>query len=277
MSEATSAPKSAPLMENEHVKELLAIMKANSVDAREFNSVLRYVGAMERQLDKAVGELIAMRRELNDMREAQNHPVRRALQNAISTLEEKIAVIRERLDAVKAGIIEGAKNAVAAFKEKGISALSNLASFFHIKNGLKALRNGLNDGIKADERAIAAIESVSAKYHEAGRRVKNMGRALADKEAVQEAKPSGKLAKSLEAPFRNEKAALSNALKNVNAAIRGMEQLEAAAAQIREAKAAAKAEKKPSLLKNLEVLKEKAAQAKRDVPERPARQQEASI
>lgn len=273
MSEATSAP----LMENEHIKELLAIMKANSVDSKELHSVLRYVGAMERQLDKAVGELTAMRHELNDMRVAQNHPVRRALQNAITTLEEKIAVMRERLDAVKSGIIDGAKKAVAAFKQKRISALNNLASFFHIKGGLKALRDSINDGIKTDERAITAIESVSAKYHEAGRRVKNMGRALTNKEAVREAKPSGKLANTLEAPFRNEKAFLSGALKNVNAAIRSMEQLEASAAKIREAKTAAKAEKKPSVLKNLEELKEKAAQTKRDVPERPARQQEASI
>lgn len=269
---------SVPLMENQHVKELLSIMKANRMDSGELLAVLRYVGMVEGQLDKAVGELTAMRRELNDMREVQNHPVKTALQNAIHSLEEKIAVMRERLDAVKADIIEGAKNAVAAFKEKGISVLNGLASFFRIKGGLNALRDSLNDGIKADERAISAIETASAKYHEAGRRVKNMGRALADKEAIQDAKPSGKVTRVLQAPYRREKNCLMNAVKDVDAAIRGLEQLEASAARLRDANIVAKVEKKPSILKNLDELKAQIAQGQKDAPitERPKRQ-EASI
>jgi len=273
-----NATTSAPLMENEHVKELLGVMKSNRMDAGELLAILRYVGMVEGQLDRAVGELSAMRRELNDMREVQNHPVKTALQNAIHTLEDKIAVMREHLDALKADIIEGAKKAVAAFKEQGISALNGLASFLHIKGGLNALRDSLNDGIKADNRAIASIEAASAKYHEAGRRVKNMGRALTDKEAVQEAKSSGKVARVLEAPFRREKASLERAVRDVDAAVHALERLEASAVRIRDARIAVKGEKKPSILKNLDELKGQIAQAKQDAPvtERPKRQ-EASL
>jgi len=67
------------LLRNEHVKELLSLMKADRVDSKELRSVLRYVGAMERQLDAAVVELQAMRRELGDMRIPSERPCRTLL------------------------------------------------------------------------------------------------------------------------------------------------------------------------------------------------------
>lgn len=266
---------SPPLTSNEYVQELLTVMQENSVDTGELLAVLRYVDMVERQLDTAVNELTAMRQEMADMREIQNHPVKTAMQNAADALEGKITVMRERLEAVKADIIDGAKNAVAAFKEKGITALHSVASFFNVKDSLQSLRSSLNAGIKEDERAIAAIEAASAKYHEAGRRVKNMGRALTDKEAIRDAKPTGKLGKTLEAPFVLEKDCLASAVKDVDAAIRGMERLEAAAARIRETKNAARTGEKPSILKDLDAFKKQIAEAKKDVPVtgRPAREE----
>ncbi len=53
----------APIMENEHVKEFLAILRENNAPStQDFLAVLGQVGAMERQLDAAVKELAAMRR-----------------------------------------------------------------------------------------------------------------------------------------------------------------------------------------------------------------------
>lgn len=65
-----------PIMDNEHVKELLAILKENnSPSTKDFLSVLNQVGAMEKQLETAVKELAAMRQELKIAQE-QNHPVK---------------------------------------------------------------------------------------------------------------------------------------------------------------------------------------------------------
>ena len=157
--------QSAPLLENEHVKELLAILKENSVSSKDFLDVIGYVGAMERQLDAAVGELSAMRRELADMREEKNHPVRTSLQKAIQALENKITETRERLEAVKAGIVEGCKNAVAAFKEKGIAALDGLASYLHIRQGLEKVQESMDRNIHYDEQSMKKIAAVSTEYH----------------------------------------------------------------------------------------------------------------
>lgn len=82
----------APIMENEHVKELLAILRENNAPStQDFLAVLNQVGAMERQLDAAVKELAAMRRELNEAWE-QAHPVKTALQIAVKTLDNNVAV-----------------------------------------------------------------------------------------------------------------------------------------------------------------------------------------
>ena len=242
------------LLENEHVKELLAILEANSAPERKnFFAVLNQVGAMECQLDTAVKELAAMRRELNEARELA-HPVKIALQNAVKTLEKNVAVLRGRLDAIKRNVIEGCKSAVDAFREKGISALHNVARFFKIRPLLEAMRNDLNENIQFDETAISKIEAVSAEYHEAGRHVKNMAHALAGMESVRDAKSAGKLSKALEAPFKAERSCFMFMKKNVEVALSGLTSLEKAA------------ERKPSIRKAMNALNEQIAQGQKEAP-----------
>ena len=248
-----------PLIENEHVKELLAIMEANNMpDRKDLLAVLHQLGAMERQLDATVKELAAMRRELNEARE-QTHPVKTALQSAVSTIEKNVAVLRERLDAVKQNVIEGCKNAVGAFKEKGISALNNIAHFFKVRPVLESMRDDLGKSIRFNEATISNIELVSTEYHEAGRHVKNMVRAMAGKKAIQDAKAVGKLAKALQAPSHTNRACFSAMKKSLETALSRLDSLEKAA------------ERKPSIQKTMQTLNEQIAQGKKDAPtaERP--------
>jgi len=57
-----SQTASAPLMEDEHVKELLTILHENGKEADSLIDMLKYVGSMEQQLNTAVGELQAILR-----------------------------------------------------------------------------------------------------------------------------------------------------------------------------------------------------------------------
>lgn len=60
MAKKTAQAKSPPVMENEHVKELLSIMEANNMSTmKDMLDILNQVGAMEKQLDAAVTELAA--------------------------------------------------------------------------------------------------------------------------------------------------------------------------------------------------------------------------
>jgi len=249
----------APLLENEHVKELLSIMEANNVPTvKDLLDIIGQVGAMEKQLDAAVNELQSMRRDLAEA-QAQNHPIKTALQKAVITMQGQVLDLRDKLAELKQNVIDGCKNAVAAFKEKGIFALRSIADFFKLRPGLEALRDNLNKSIKLDERAIAKIEAVSAEYHEAGRHLKNMGRALIGKEAVTEAKAPGRLAAAIAAPYRAERTCLVAARRHVTAVIGAVARLEQTA------------ERKPPIMETIQKLNAQIAQAKKDAPaqERP--------
>lgn len=262
------------LMENEHVQELLAIMKENNMNNSDLLAVFDCVASLETQLNSAVSEISAMRKELSEMRDVQNNPEYTALHNAVRSAESRVGSALEWLSALKNRIVADCKGAVETFKEKGTIALDNLASFFHINDGLQAMKDNFEKNIRQCESSIDIIERISDTYHEAGRRIKNAGRALAGQDALEDAKPTGKLAKALQAPARREKQIHEGALKYVNKAIAGMERLELSAEKTQ----ARHAEKKPSVVDSIREHKEKAAQEKRDTPavEKP-KAQEASL
>ncbi|MEC0139905.1 hypothetical protein P4H94_23920 [Paenibacillus macerans] len=249
-----------PLLENEHVKELLAVLRENnSPSTKDFLAVLNQVGAIEKQLDAAVKELAAMRQELRTAQE-QNHPVKTALQKAVIVMQGQILDLREKLAELKQNVIDGCRNAVAAFKETGISALDNVARFFQVRPTLEAMRDMLTKNIQYDDKAIAKIEAISTEYHQAGRHLKNMGRAMLGREAAQEVKQPGKLAAVISAPFRAERSHFSSMKSHVEKSLNTLARLEERAA-----------EKKPSIRETLATHNEKIAQAKKDAPaaERP--------
>jgi hypothetical protein len=254
-----------PIMENEHVKELLSILRDNGRDTGDLLSMLRQVTSMENHLNKAVEELSAMRRELSEMREERDHPVRTALQNAAKAMETKINGMREQLAEIKAKIIESCKSAVSTFKQTGISALNGLAKFFRIKPMFEALRNNMQNSIKHDQAVVTKIEGMATQYHTAGMHLRNVGRAIRGKEAFTAVKPNGVLAKLAAAPFRAEMKCQQSALKNAENCIAALERLEKAA-PVKAAKAERTAEEKPSTLDAIKEHKQRVREAERDAP-----------
>ena len=188
------------------MKELLAVLKENNFSsAKDLMAAIGHVSDLEEQLSSAVQELTAMRQELQEMKQS---PLKAALQRSIQTLEAKVSQLRVQIDILKENIIEGCKQALADFKQRGTAALDGVARFFHLREGLEGVKETIQAGIATDEKALAKIEAVSAEYHEAVRHLKNVGRALMGKEAVSEAKGPGKLAKTVASPYRAERACL---------------------------------------------------------------------
>jgi hypothetical protein len=197
------------------------------------------------------------------MKEVQNHPVKTALTNAIKSLETKVAAMKEQLAELKANIVEGCKSAVNAFKENGASALNNLAKFFHIKSGLKAIDKSAEQSVKLCDKAIAEINGFAENYHTAGRAVKNMGLIIIGREPVDAKKENGRLAKAFAAPYKAEKAIQNGIKKAVGKAITaldGMEERQAAKKQERV--------KKPSVIEGLAENKILAAEHNREITQR---------
>lgn len=87
------------LVENEQVKEVMALFQENKTPgAEEFAQLISYVGEMENRLAEAVGELKNMRQE---MQEAQSHSLRAVMQKSCRAMEESIADMRSRLNDLK--------------------------------------------------------------------------------------------------------------------------------------------------------------------------------
>jgi len=255
--------KEIPLAENQYVKELFSVLTDNGRDSSGLSALLSHVSEMESFVKRAEDKIADMKSQLAEMKEVQNHPVKAALRNAINTLEQKVAEVREQLSELKNNIAEGCKNAIAAFKEKGITALDKLASFFHIKDGLQDFKKNIDSIIRTDDKAIAKIEAFAKEYHSAGRAVKNMARVAVGKAPLDTKKEAGRLAKTLAAPYMAQKSALEGLRRSLDKAITKMEQLETVAAAKQTERAAAR---KPSLLGRLEEAKTLVEQMKQDAP-----------
>jgi uncharacterized protein YukE len=208
-----------------------------------------------------------MKSQLAEMQEVQNHPVKTALQNAIKSLEHKVAEVKERLGELKSNIAEGCKNAVAAFQDKGVAALDKLASFFHIKSGLQSWQKNIDALIRIDDKAIAQINAFASEYHSAGRAIKNMARVVAGKPPLSAVKEAGKLAKALAVPYKSQKNILIKLKKSIGKMIAGLDGLETnAAAKQGQRQIGRTAAKKPSLLGQLQENLALVEQMKRNAP-----------
>ena len=241
------------LVENEYVKELLAVLKENpSPSGKDFAEMIAHVGELENRLAEAVEELKTMRQELQQV---QNRSLKAVLQKSCKSLEDNISNMRQKLAELKDHIIEGCQKALSAFKERGTSALDGLSRFFHVKPMLEGIRKAIDNSIRIDDNAVSKIQTLSAEYHQAGRHLKNMGRALVGKEPVAEVKSPGRLFKVIAAPYKADRACMTAAQKSIEKAIDSVTRLQESA------------ERRPSVLRAMQENGEKVQPpAKKAVP-----------
>ena len=60
-------------------------------------------------------------------------------------MEAKVSQLRVQIDALKEIIIEGCKQALADFKQRGTAALDGVARFFHLREGLEGVKMCIRD------------------------------------------------------------------------------------------------------------------------------------
>ena len=157
------------LMNNPDIQELIEILRKNNLKQQngELTSLINCVSSMENQLKTALGELDAVQKQLAELKDKQN-PLRTACIKTINNLRIAINNIQKKLTEIKNAIVEGAKNAVAAFKEKGLSALNSIMKFFKVKDGLAAIGENADKAIKSANNSISKIDKISSEIHAAG-------------------------------------------------------------------------------------------------------------
>ncbi|MCL2853787.1 MAG: hypothetical protein FWE20_12320 [Defluviitaleaceae bacterium] len=261
--------------ENAYVIELLDILRDNGKDASGLAALLTHMKDMENFVKSAESQITDMKCQLDSIKEVQDHPIRTALQNTIKTLEAGIAEVKAHLTNLKSSISEGCKNAVSAFRDKGITALDKVTSFLHAKPVLESIKKEANANAKHCDRAIAKIEAFSKEYHNAGLGIRNMARVLIDKKPIDAPKEAGKLAKALCSLYKTEKSYMQGICNAADKAIGKIEQLESSAGAI----CGKKATMKPGLLEKLAENKEKIRllDLEKYVPERLPKAAEAQL
>jgi hypothetical protein len=254
------------LVDNEHVRKLFEILEENGRDTAGLAALISHVSGMEDFVKRAEDRIADMKAQLDTMKELQDHPFKNKLQKAVKALETKVAEIKAHIAEVKSNIIEGCKQAVSAFKEKGVSALDRLASFFHIKTGLQAIKNDAVKAANTCDRSVADIEAFSKHFHTAGRAIKNMARIAVGKKPIDAAKESGKLAKAISAPFKAGKSVNISIRNQATKMIAALDSLEHSADAKRSERTAQA--KKPTLMERLDAKKKEIKERERESPKK---------
>ncbi len=161
--EQAAAGSGQPIAENEQVQALLMLLNENnSPGCREFAELITHVSGMERQLSDALEELQAMRQK---MQEVQDRSLGAVLQKSGLALEENVDAMRQRLLELKGQIVEGCRNILEDFKERGVAALNGIAGFLRLEPALKAVQDAAERSIQASDRAVSRIDVFSAEFH----------------------------------------------------------------------------------------------------------------
>ena len=153
---------SQPIAENEQVKELLALLKDNNTPGyEEFAKLIEHVTGMEQRLLEATEELKAVRQEMQGL---QNHSLKDALQKSCKAMETNISAMRHRLSELKGQIINGCRNILADFRERGAVALNGITQFLYVRPTLESIQNAAEKSMQASNRAVARIDAFSTEY-----------------------------------------------------------------------------------------------------------------
>jgi len=152
----------SPLADNPYVQELFSILKENDKDTAGLTALLSNVNKMEQFIKSAENQITDMKAQIGELKEIQKHPIKSSLSEATQSLEANVTTVKAQLNKISEGIIESCKKAVNGFKEIGITALDNLAGFFHIKQGLYAIQKDATAGIVRCNISLKNIQLTSS-------------------------------------------------------------------------------------------------------------------
>ena len=257
------------------VQELLELLQKNGRQgqAQDLSLILWHLEGMERQYNAVVQELQSVRSQLDHI-SARQSPGKNALHKALVATENKLDVVREQLQAFRDSIGAWAKEAVDNFKTAGVSALDRAVTALRFKPTLEKLQTSIQHSVISIEKAIQRGQEMGYELRSAGTHIKNALRAAVGKSPLnQDAGREGRFQTVVLAPMRASLKTLSHMNNNTLGAIHAMERLEQAAEQGRESRA----EKKPSLRKQLNDLKAETAARSSDVPEKEHKPQEVEL
>lgn len=170
------------LKEQPDVKELLYALESNGLkeEQKEVKSLVDYLEGMESLLGQMLGEMQAVRGELEKI---QDRGIRATAARVADSAEGKMKEILGKVSMIGKNLVRSAKNAVAAFQEKGVDALRKAVSAMKIPNVLSAMKDMFQGGVDSMNRKAEKTGMLAEELHMARGHRKNIGRILTGRQA----------------------------------------------------------------------------------------------
>ena len=169
------------------IQELMGILKQNQQKeaSNDIFEMAAYIDSMEKKLDAVTGELINIKNVLAEMERMQEKKLlREMVSDAAEKLEQKCQSVKHQLSEVKAGIKTKAADIIKDVKIKGKDALNRIAEFLCVKDTLIQMNERVKNMHRDVSRTIDKIESFGAGMREAGQKIANAFRVIADRPEV---------------------------------------------------------------------------------------------
>ena len=261
------------------IKQLMDIMGQQGMkeQSQDFLDVLNFVAGMQVQLCVMVDELQGVREQLAEMQKNQPKAVTEKLMDKVSQLQEKISKLSERLGAIKDHLIDTAKQAVTAFKEKGREEMNKVLQkgISGVQSVLENTREKLVDVMTNYEKTANQIDSIGDELKQIGNNFANVGRLIAGKgtKEVSDEKPGVGLTRVMNMPV---KSGISAFRKQISGIDKAMEKLDKVSAGLHTEKEADKGAR-VSVKEKLSQMKAKSEQTKKEPDMAKKKSKEASL
>lgn len=185
------------LKEQSDIKTLLYVLGSNEMkkEQQEVETLVDYLESMGSQFSQMLEELQAVRKELVKM---QDKGVRAAVSRIAERAENRTKVIWGRISMIGKNLVRSAKNAVTAFKEKGVDALRKAVSAMKIPQVLSAVKSMMHHGAEKMNGKAEKTQMLAQELHKAKEHRRNVGRILIGrraKEPTEQEADKGMLAK----------------------------------------------------------------------------------
>lgn len=261
------------------IKQLMDIMGQQGMkeQSQDFLEVLNFVAGMQVQLSVMVDELQGVREQLAEMQKNQPKAVTEKLMDKVSQLQEKINSLSERLGEIKDHLIDTAKKAVTAFKEKGREEMNKVlqAGISGVKSVLENAREKFVDVMTNYEKTANQIDSIGDELKQIGNSFANVGRLIAGKgtKEVSDEKPGVGLTRVMNMPVKKNIEAFRKKIDGIDKA---MEKLDKVSAGLHTGKEAEKGAR-VSIKEKLSQMKAKSEQTKKAPDMTKNKSKEASL
>ena len=170
------------LREHPQIEELMDTLEKNDMhkEKAEVESLVDYIDDMEKTLSEMLKEMQVMRQEINLIH---NGTLKAKCEVLVQKTEKSINQVFAVVNKVKDNLIQSAKNAVKAFKEKGRDAFRKAVCAMKVPETLDKLTGLFLICSKDAKENAAQLQSMQSELSTARGHLKNVGRLLIGKSA----------------------------------------------------------------------------------------------